>query len=210
MQKKVRENFVYALEEDWERLKTPVLWAVCILFVWGGVSFVFHKIDDAMSAVEIKGYETEVFVPVFEDVISDETKIFIPKIEVEAPISFVKSTNPSDFIAPLKNGVTHYPSALPGEKGVSVILGHSAPAGILRKGFNGVFSDLKDLAEGDEIIVQYERNMFRYVVENQEVLQKGQDVPQGSLAAGESKLILLSCWPPGIDNKRIMVIAKAL
>jgi LPXTG-site transpeptidase (sortase) family protein len=210
MNQKVRENLTFVIEEDWNRFKKPILWSLFAVLLWVGVSALFSQIDEALGAVEIEGYEPEnVLVPKAEQ-ISRETKIFIPKIGVEAPILFVDSTDAKDFYGPLKKGVTHYPSSLPGEKGAAVILGHSAPAGVFKKEFNGVFSDLHELLPGDEIVVHYKGAIHRYTVQGQELLQKGQDVPQEELVATESKLVLLSCWPRGIDNKRIMVKAIAL
>ena len=209
MNKKVRENLLYVIEEDWSRFKKPILWCLFVLFLWMGLSSIFHQVDEALSAVEIKGYEPKKVLGVTEEIFN-ETQISIPKIGVEAPIIFVQSTNAKDFKGPLKKGVTHYPSSLPGEKGTAIILGHSAPAGVFKKEFNGVFSNLKDLLPGDEIVIQHEGEVFRYAVEGQELLQRGQDIPQESLVATESKLVLLSCWPPGIDNKRIMVKAIAI
>jgi len=205
MERKVRENLLYALEEDWKRLKKPVLLVLVLVVILIGFTSVFRQIDETFSAVEIEGYSPEP-----EDatvIVGKEAKLSIPKIGVEVPISFVESTDPADYIAPLKKGVTHYPSSLPGQRGTAVILGHSAPAGIFKKEFNGVFSDLKDLVPGDEILLQYEGQIYEYVVQKQELLYKGEDVPEDSLLSTESKLALLSCWPPGIDNKRIMITA---
>jgi LPXTG-site transpeptidase (sortase) family protein len=210
MDKKTKENLLFALEEDWAKFKKPILWVLAVMCIWFGVSTVFNKVDGALNAVEIKGYETRLESAVLAEKLSKEIKISIPSIGVEAPITFVQSTAPRDFLEPLKNGVVHYPSAAPGEQGTAIILGHSAPLDILKKGFNGVFSELKDLREGDEIFVQYDGKIHTYKVEGQEFLQRGQDIPQKSLAAAESKLVLLSCWPPGIDNKRIMVKATAI
>jgi LPXTG-site transpeptidase (sortase) family protein len=210
MQKKTRENLVFALEEDWARLKKPVLWVLVSIFVWMGVQTVFNGVDTALSAVEIEGYETRPEAVVIAEKISKEIKVSIPSIGVDAPLTFVDSTTPRDFLGPLKNGVVHYPSAAPGEKGTAIILGHSAPLDVFKKGFNGVFSELKDLQEGDEILVQYNGKVHTYAVTGQEYLQRGQDVPKEAFATNESKLVLLSCWPPGIDNKRIMVQAIAI
>lgn len=217
MDRKTRENLLAALEEDWGRFKKPVLWGLFALFLWIGVSMLFHNIDVALSSVQIKGYDkgTEV---VTTDEAGNEVKEFIPagshlsipKLGVQAPITFVQSTRPGDFLGPLKKGVTHYPSSMPGDQGASIILGHSAPPGIFGAPFDGIFSNLKDLVPGDNITVYHEGKAFRYVVEKQELLQRGQDIPETSLDANQSKLLLLSCWPPGIDNKRIMVQAQII
>ena len=215
MDKRVRENLLYVLEDNWSRFKRPVLWGLFALLLWFGISSVFNGIDKALGAVEITGYEPEAklvgaSVRPQPEYISTDSLLSIPSLGVETPLIFVDSTNPKDFYGPLKEGVTHYPSSLPGQSGTAIILGHSAPNAILRKQFNGVFSDIKDLEPGDEIIVQHEGKRYRYAVEGQEVLQRGQDVLAESLVTTQSKLVLLSCWPPGIDNKRLMIKATAI
>lgn len=134
--------------------------------------------------------------------------VLIPKIGVEAPLLIVDSIKPEDFRAPMKKGVAYYPSALPGEKGETVVLGHSAPRGWPKINYDWVFSELEKLEPGDEIFVSFENRSYRYIVGEKIFLQKGQDLPALSFDNSQSKLVLISCWPPGIDNKRIVVYSE--
>ena len=160
--------------------------------------------------------ETEKFQAVLREAekkaipINEPDSIIIPKIGASAPIVFVNSTKPADFKAPLKRGVAHFPSALPGEKGRVVILGHSAPPYWPKIHYDGVFSDLNDLAAGDEINIIFKGRQYKYRVTEKIFLKKGQDVPHNSSADenSHSELLLISCWPPGIDNKRIVVVSE--
>lgn len=134
--------------------------------------------------------------------------ILIPKISVEAPLILVNSTDPKDFRMPLKKGVTHFPSALPGQEGTAIILGHSAPPGWPNINYDGVFSRVQELEEGDEIFVFFNYKEYKYRVSEKVFLKKGQDIPEAKESQSRSRLVLVSCWPPGIDNKRIVVFSE--
>lgn len=159
--------------------------------MWG-----FQKVDAFLTPSYVKE----------ESLAADH--IAIAKIGVYAPLTFVQSTNPDDFLEPLQNGVTHYPSALPGEKGTAIILGHSAPFAWLGNEYDGIFSNLKDLEQGDLVTVAVHGKSHTYRVSEKLFLKRGQDIPQELLQSDRSRLLLLSCWPPGINNKRIMVQAE--
>ncbi|MEK7153968.1 MAG: hypothetical protein AAB792_00215, partial [Patescibacteria group bacterium] len=58
---------------------------------------------------------------------SDNAVLTIGKIGVSAPIVFGVSDKTKDIYDNLSRGVVHYsPSSRPGEKGASIILGHSS------------------------------------------------------------------------------------
>ncbi len=132
--------------------------------------------------------------------------ISISKIGVYAPIVFPGSQNP-DFKTLLSYGSVHFPgSALPGQTGASIILGHSAPALWPRTSYDWIFSDLNKLAPGDEIKINFNGQEYIYRVKQRFIINKGDVVPI-SLTNDEKMLILLSCWPPGKDLYRIAVEA---
>jgi len=177
------------------------LFFLCLVFVLGsGIVWGFQKVDAYLTPSTLNKEKFKV----------GEAHIAIPKIGVEASIVFVESTNSADFLEALKIGVAHYPSALPGQKGASIILGHSAPPGWLGNLYDGVFSDLKDLEIGDVISVSVDGKAYTYRVSAKSFLERGQDIPERLTQSDTSRLLLLSCWPPGINNKRIMIQAEKI
>jgi len=198
MQKKTQENLLYVLQEEILRFWKPVVGIYIVILLLLGVVSAFQKVDAYLSPVAE------------ESKVIKSAQIVIPKIGVGAPITFVSSTNPDDFIEPLKNGVTHYPSSLPGEKGTAIILGHSAPLGWSRNEYDGVFSDLNDLQKGDVISLSVDGESYTYRVGPRTFLARGANIPDSALTDETSRLLLLSCWPPGINNKRIMIQADAI
>lgn len=211
MERRTWENFLYVGEELLSRFGKRALISFIFLVLGGGMMWGFQKIDAYLTPASPAGGPSYfVVAPQGEDetVQIEEAKLTIPKIGVEATIIFVESTNPSDFLQPLKNGVAHYPSALPGQKGASIILGHSAPPGWLGSFYDGVFSKLKELEQGDRILVSLNGGVYVYTVTDKAFLNRGQGIPPEVMGSDRPALLLLSCWPPGINNKRIMIQAE--
>ena len=137
-----------------------------------------------------------------------EDGLEIPKIDISAPLIFARSGDKKEIEASLDLGVVHFfDSALPGEIGETVILGHSAPPGWPKIKYDWVFSRINELENGDEIIFFFDNKKFNYFVTNKFFLEKGEEIPEYS-ASSENVLILISCWPPGKDVKRIAVEAR--
>ena len=133
----------------------------------------------------------------------------IPKIEITAPLIFVESENEKDYKDPLLKGVVHYyQSALLGEPGQTIILGHSAPSGWPKINYDWVFSNLNNLESGDEVFVNYKNHQYHYIVSGKFFLDKGEEIPSTDLTNHKNVLILISCWPPGVNQRRIAVQAE--
>ncbi len=139
---------------------------------------------------------------------SEEGRVEIPSLGIAVPLLIVNSKDPQDFTEPLKKGVALFPSALPGQQGTAVILGHSAPFGWPRINYDWAFSDIKKLKQGDKIVITFWNTEYVYSVKETIFLQKGQEIPMEYLSADDNRILLVSCWPPGIDNKRIGVLAN--
>jgi LPXTG-site transpeptidase (sortase) family protein len=132
--------------------------------------------------------------------------IFIPKINVEAPIIIPKSNSKSDLLEALKNGVILRPDfSLPGENGITVIEGHSSPnlAGFGK--YNSVFSLLGKLEYGDKIIVYYNKKEYKYKVIKKIIFKPEDDIQN---IANKADLFLVTCWPIGTNFKRIGIQAR--
>jgi sortase A len=143
------------------------------------------------------------------DLMKKNNSLEIPKINVSAPLLFAGGQE-KNISKLLEKGVVHYQnSALPGETGQTIILGHSAPLGWPKIKYDWIFSRLADLTKGDKIFVYYNHRKYLYRVQNKIFLNRGEELPQFLTKSG-NVLILISCWPPGKDFKRIAVIAETL
>ncbi|MDD5433711.1 MAG: sortase [Candidatus Pacebacteria bacterium] len=132
----------------------------------------------------------------------------IPSIGADAPIMFTDSKSQSVFASLLKKGVLHFPdSALPDQLGTTIILGHSSPPNWPKINYDSIFNRLEDLAPEDKIIIDFEGKKYQYTVQQTYFVNKGDDL-SSYLTFNKSMLLLVSCWPPGHNSKRIVVKAE--
>ncbi len=140
----------------------------------------------------------------------EENKITISAIDITAPVVETGGTTEEEYRQALDRGVIHFPgSAYPGEKGLSVLLGHSAPPGWPKINHDWVFTDINDLKEGNEIEVCYNNRLISYYVtddeEGKRIYEVGEDVPPLYPGKEKKEIVLMSCWPPGSSESRIGV-----
>ncbi len=144
-----------------------------------------------------------------EEIIIKEGNIEISKLNVFAPIVFPATEDEKELEKSLDLGVVHFPSsALPGEVGQTIILGHSAPLGWPKIKYDWVFSRINELVPGDEISIIFNNKEYRYSVINTVFLERGEEIPERDLTNYKNVVVLISCWPPGKDARRIAVEAE--
>jgi LPXTG-site transpeptidase (sortase) family protein len=189
-----------------------------LIFNWNSVSWIFNYrvILGAISdfSGKISGFfaETENKMNNLSQIAQAENVNFplkensleIPKIGVLAPL-IVADSKEKDLEAKLNRGGVIFPdSALPGQSGQTIILGHSAPPNWPKIKYDWVFSRLNELEEKDEIKVYFNNREYNYYVKNKIFLEKDEEIPNYSIDPGNT-LLLISCWPPGKNLKRIVV-----
>lgn len=123
-------------------------------------------------------------------------EISIPKLDIDSALVAVDSND-------LDKGLAHLPgSALPGEQGNVFISGHSSVL------FNNNFSKLSKLKLGDEIKVKVSETEFQYRVLSTKVVDpKDVSVIAPPDSAGRY-LSLMTCVPPGLNIKRLVVLGE--
>ncbi|MDO8524604.1 MAG: sortase [bacterium] len=205
-----------------------------VIFNWGYVDWFFNynTIEENLgnlsintgSAFSTPVISTPIIVDATKPVVVDTTKpspvvkpqvsttetsyISIAKIGVKSPVSFTTSNSQKVFSGLLKLGVLHYTgSTMPGEIGTAIILGHSAPPNWPKINYDSVFNNLNALKPGDEILINYQGNEYKYLVNKTFWVQKGEDLTF-ALTFNRSMLLLVSCWPPGKNLQRIVVEAE--
>jgi len=140
-----------------------------------------------------------------ETIQNNNFTLYIPAIELEAPLK----TERQEVENLLNKGTALHPdSVLPGEEGSIIILGHSAPQGWPDIDYDNVFNKLNDLKENDEIIIFSEEKDYSYKVVDKIIFFPEEEAEV--LDNRKNSLILITCWPPGKDYKRMAVFAKQL
>ncbi len=184
---------------------------IFVIFNWNQISWVFNyrtisgllsdfsaKNEENVQRIDFNGQEQYI----------KESSIEIPKLQVTAPLLFSDVSDEKEIEKLLDFGVVHFPdSVLPGKQGQTIILGHSAPVGWPKIKYDWVFSKLNELIEGDKIYVFFNNKKYEYIVRGKVFLERGEEIQEIDLTNSKNMLILISCWPPGKDIRRIAVEA---
>lgn len=143
--------------------------------------------------------------------IGDENKLLIPKINVDIPVVYdVTTFEESAVQAGLERGVVHYGNtALPGEKGNNVIVGHSSNNFWNNGEYKFAFVLLNKLRSGDTFTLHYEGKAYTYEVFNRRIV-KPTEVDVIFEDFGEPVVTLITCDPPGTAWNRLVVNARQI
>ncbi len=150
------------------------------------------------------------------DIAPSDDRLIIPRINQNIPVVRVSSKSliehdwdalEKEMQEALRDGVVHYPgTSVPGQKGNVVITGHSSYFPWDPGRFKDVFALLHDVEVGDEIVMYYQQDKYKYEVNDIEiVLPENIDVLKQT---PDDRLTLITCTPVGTNLKRLIVTAK--
>lgn len=143
--------------------------------------------------------------------IGSDPEIIIPKINVEIPVVYgMTSVAENDVNSALERGVLHYAdTALPGEDGNAVIVGHSSN-NIFNKGsYKFAFVLLNRLENGDTVYLERDGKRYTYQVYESRVV-KPTDVSVLGPKDRKATVTLITCDPPGTSTNRLVVVAEQI
>lgn len=177
--------------------------AVLFLFSFFNERFIapFVSPSRQVSATPIVGAGTDV---------GPESKIIIPKINVEVPVVYDVSTEEKAIQEGLENGVVHYgTSPIAGQTGNTVIVGHSSN-NILNKGrYKFAFVLLNRLEAGDTFFIHKDGVRYTYQVFEKKIV-KPTDVSVLGPSSKPTTATLITCDPPGTSVNRLIVVAEQI
>lgn len=144
--------------------------------------------------------------------VSDSPRIIIPKINVNAPVTYgLTSLDENTVQTALQNGPINYPvagaSALPGQRGNTVILGHSSADVFAPGNYKFIFVQLNRLTAGDLFYLDYGTTRYTYKVTETKIINPT-DVGALNLGTDKPYATLVTCDPPGTIANRLLVIAE--
>lgn len=173
--------------------------------------FLTGQIKQYLSPGSIAGVSTTIVDPAtISTNVGSEAKIIIPKINLDVPVVYdIKGYDEAEIQAGLERGVVHYgETALPGQTGNNVILGHSSSnyfnAGKYKFAF--VFLDLLEI--GDTFFVHYGGTRYVYKVSEKKVVQPDDFSVVQPTATPTATLI--TCTPPGTSWQRLILHADQI
>lgn len=143
--------------------------------------------------------------------VGPETKIIIPKLNIEAPIVLdAADTSEESIQKALERGVTLYPNTgKPGELSNPVIFGHSSNNIFNSGNYKFVFVLLSKLENGDTFMINYNSKQYVYSVFNKKVV-KPNEVSVLAEKPKEAMVTLITCDPPGSSANRLIVQAEQI
>jgi len=126
----------------------------------------------------------------------------IPKLNIENAEVIIGSDDLS------KSLIQYRETSQPGKLGSPVIFGHSIlPQFYNPKNYMAIFSTLPTLENGDSVIIDYDNVKYTYTVtEKQEVMPE--DLWVLEQRYDSKKIKLITCVPPGLKTKRLVVTAE--
>jgi sortase A len=140
--------------------------------------------------------------------IPKDNQLIIKKINISVPIISISSRQDKILQEGLNKGAVVFPqTALPGENGNCVIVGHSSNFSWRKGDYDTVFVLLDKLKIGDEVEIFWKNEKIKYAIfENPQIVKANQTEILAS--AEEPILTLMTCWPIGTNYKRLIVKGK--
>ncbi len=194
----------------------PVMSALAVMLV-----FLFLQFNELVAA-QVKYYlspgsinpQNVIIDPSASTAVSNEPRIIIPKINVDAPVVYdVATSDEGPVQAGLHRGVVHYKlpgaSALPGEKGNTVFLGHSSGSVFNDNAYKFIFVQLEQVSVGDKFYLHYNGTRYTYNVTSTETILPT-EVSKLITAGDKPTATLVTCTPVGTNYKRFIVHADQI
>lgn len=151
-------------------------------------------------------------VPLISDAaIGRNPEVIIPKINVEIPVVYgVKTIDEASVDNALESGVVHYAdTAVPGQDGNVVIVGHSSN-NIFNKGkYKFAFVLLSRMEPGDTFYLQKDGKRYTYQIYQKKIV-KPDDTSVLSPTDKPAVATLITCDPPGTSINRLVVTGEQI
>ncbi len=140
--------------------------------------------------------------------INTDFSLIVPKIGINAAvIPAVNPANPGEYLAALEKGIAHASTSyFPDEDGTVYLFSHSTNYDWFVRDLNAVFYLLKNLSEGDLMVVFYKGKRYTYRLTEKRVVGPN-EVSYLMPQTGRKRLILQTCWPPGSTAERLLLFA---
>ncbi len=146
-----------------------------------------------------------------DETVGPEPLIIIPKINVSAPVVYDVTTFSEQAVQKgLERGVVHYGNtALPGQLGNNVIVGHSSNNWWASGKYKFAFVLLEKLEVGDTFILNYESKRYVYEITTKKVVD-----PKDTSVLSQSTEVpittLVTCTPIGTSLNRLIIVGKQI
>lgn len=130
----------------------------------------------------------------------------IDKLGIIVPVvQDVDGKNKAEYNQSLQEGVAHYKgTALPGEGKNVFIFGHSSSDTVPGE-LGKIFAKINDLEKGDKLKIYFREKEFLYDFSEKYIVEKTDDSVLNK--TDQETLTLMTCWPLGTTDKRLIIRA---
>lgn len=137
--------------------------------------------------------------------VGNDPRIIIPSLNVDAPVVYgMTRTDEQSVQKALERGVLHFAgTALPGERGNAVFVGHSSNSVWAPGDYKFVFALLERLNEGDQYAITYKGIRYVYRVGAKTIVAPSDVSVMKSDGTAVSTLI--TCTPVGTNLRRLVI-----
>ena len=141
--------------------------------------------------------------------IDSDFGLVIPSLNINSKVvAYVDPVDPLVYQKALTLGVAHAKgSALPSENGNIFIFSHSSENFFEALRYNSIFYLLNKLKAGDIVDLYYKNTKYNYKITETKVVNP-EDISYLKTTSQEKTLTLMTCYPPGTNFKRLIVIAN--
>lgn len=143
--------------------------------------------------------------------VGPESRLIIPKINVDVPVIYDIGNDYTSQMAAMENGVAHFAipgaSSRPGQVGNTVLSGHSSNDLLDAGDYKFIFAQLEKLAVGDSIYANYGSKRYTYTITRREVVQPN-EVNKLIYPTTKPVLTLITCTPLGTALNRLLITAE--
>lgn len=143
--------------------------------------------------------------------VSKESRLIIPKINVNVPVNYKTTPDQASQLKAMENGVAWFgipgANSKPGQVGNTVLSGHSSNDFIDGGNYKFVFALLERMKEGDVFYLHYGGIRYSYTVTRVRVV-KPTEVSSLVYKTTKPEVTLITCTPLGTALNRLLVTAE--
>lgn len=191
----------------------PIVAALGVVMIFAFLQYNTMIIANVQAYVSPGNIDPQNIVvdPTTQVAVSSESRLIIPKINVDVPVFYDVGTDHDSQMAAMENGLAHFPirgaSSHPGEIGNTVLAGHSSNDLFDTGAYKFIFAQLEKLKEGDTIYANYNGVRYTYVVTKMEVVHPT-EVNKLVYPTDKPVMTLITCTPLGTTLNRLLVTAE--
>ncbi len=188
-------------------LFVPII-AIEVSYLINKNSYNTYQVAQTSQVAQIMASIQNVSIKTFIVPKSTQFGLVIPKLNINEDVyENVDPFNKANYNYYLTKGVAQAKgSGLPGTNQGTFIFAHSARDFLLAQQYNAQFYLLNNLSKDDLIYVYYQNQEYKYQVTNKEVVNP--DVTSIISTIPQDELILMTCYPAGLDAQRLLVKAR--